>query len=86
MMRNATPVSRSVFESVCDPESMLDEGETLLDFMGQSGDPDAMCYQSSIRDHVVLFVQVSGFEFIFTPGGAPLPEGPARSHATGLGL
>lgn len=80
MMRNATPVSQQAFEGVCDPEELLDEGETLEDFVEGSGDPEAGFFQSTIRNHRVLFVQVSGFEFIFTPSGSPLPTGPGHQN------
>lgn len=78
MMVNAKSVSLEALESQCDPEAMLDEGETLVDFLEGSGDPEAGCYVSEIRGHRVLFVQSSGFEFIFTAGGQPLPDKPRQ--------
>lgn len=80
MMKNAKPVEQQAFEAVCDPDDMLDEGESLSDFLASSSDPDAGFYQSTIRNHRVLFLQVSGFEFIYTPAGGPLPEGMGRSR------
>lgn len=74
MMSNAKPVSLAAFESQSDCELMLDEGETLAEFLEGSSDPDAGCYVSEIRGHRVLFVQSAGFEFIFTAGGKPLPD------------
>lgn len=75
-MAKAKPVSLEALEGQCDAELMLDEGETLADFMEASGDPDSGCYVSEIRGHRVLFVQSAGFEFIFTAGGKPLPDRP----------
>lgn len=76
MMRNARKIPMSQFEAVCNPEGILDEGETLDDFVSCSSDPDSDFYVSSIRDHRVLFYQSAGFEFIFTPGGQALPNSP----------
>lgn len=80
MMNKAQRVSIDQFEAVCDPESLLDEGETLEDFMACSSDPSSGFYVSSIRNHRVLFCQSEGFEFIFTPGGKKLPDSPGPTR------
>lgn len=81
MMSNAKPVSMRAFETVCNPEDMLDDGESLEEFVEGSADGSAGFYQSTIRNHQVLFLQTAGFEFIYTLSGGPIPKSPGVARA-----
>lgn len=67
MMANAEPISNSSMKKGADLYQLLDEEETLEDFMAD--DEGSSCYRSSFDGVTVLFVQSSGFEFIFTEDG-----------------
>ena len=71
LMAHAKQISPDAFLANCDTETLLDEGETLADFM--AGDDGAACYVSSYGDERVFFIQTSGFEFFFTKGGVLPP-------------
>jgi len=63
MMDNATKISDLDFVSRCDVSIILDEGEEFNEFV--QGDSDYGCYESSVDGLKCMFVQHSGFEFIF---------------------
>ena len=63
MMALKKPVSLHTFEEVCDTSALLDEGEGLEQFLAD--DPDSGIYTSFWGDRECMFVQTSGFEFIF---------------------
>jgi hypothetical protein len=67
MMKNKIPVSQSLFEISTIAEDLLDEDESLSDFV--SSDPEHGFYISSVNSEPVFFIQHSGFEFIFTENG-----------------
>ena len=64
MMKKRRTVEQSTFERNVDPKDLLDEDETLSDFI--AGDPEAVFYKSDVRGIKVWFIQMAGFEFIFT--------------------
>lgn len=63
MMAEKKPISMREFEEACDVAILLDEGETLKQFV--KGDPDAGFYSSHWGSQRCMFVQTAGFEFIF---------------------
>ncbi len=72
MMAKKEKIEPSVFETACDTSGMLDEDETLEEFMFAS-DPEAACYKSIVRGTEIYFVQCCGFEFIYTSTGTYEP-------------
>jgi hypothetical protein len=67
MMAGKESISMNVFEKMVNDQNILDEDETLSDFI--SYDQDSGFYKSVIDGGVVFFIQTAGFEFIFTPDG-----------------
>lgn len=67
MMANSEPIANEVMKKAADLYQLLDEEETLEDFMAD--DEGSACYRSGFEGVTVLFVQSSGFEFIFTEDG-----------------
>ncbi|WP_415912894.1 hypothetical protein [Neptuniibacter sp. QD37_11] len=63
MMANRVSIPEGNFTTVCDVDTLLDEGETLDEYL--MGDPDAGFYRSAIDGYAVFFIQHSGFEMIF---------------------
>lgn len=63
MMRRKRRVRQSEFERNVDPSAILDDDETLDDWMASSG--DGQFFRSQIGDETVYFIQAAGFEFIF---------------------
>ena len=64
MMAQKQPISKEEFETRCDLSQLLEDDETLDDFI--AGDPDAAFYKSVWGDKPAYFIQTAGFEFIFT--------------------
>jgi hypothetical protein len=67
MMRNKVAISQDELKDAVTVEDILDEDETLDDFV--CSDPDHGFYSSTINDEKVFFMQDCGFEFIFTEKG-----------------
>lgn len=63
MMRNKRKVSMSTFLRKVDVSDILEDGETVEDFVAD--DPDSAFYESDWNGRRVWFLQTSGFEFIF---------------------
>jgi len=63
MIRQKVPVCMEHFEQQCDLSSILDEDESLSDFI--AGDPTSEFYASFWGAQKCLFIQTHGFEFIF---------------------
>lgn len=63
MIAQATPIGASEFKRLCRLETLLDEDETLEEFMAD--DETAGLYKSVWGGGSCLFIQTSGFEFIF---------------------
>lgn len=63
MMRNASRITQQEFEEACDTNYLLDQDETLEDFI--ASDPSSYFARSVIGTEVVYFVATCGFEFIF---------------------
>lgn len=63
MMALKVPISLEDFENLCKLETLLDEGESLEEFIRE--DPTSGFYSSIWGGTPCLFIQVSGFEFIF---------------------
>jgi len=57
------PISMEEFEAACEIETLMDEDETLEDFI--IGDSEAGFYKSLWGNQPCIFIQSSGFEFIF---------------------
>lgn len=70
MMANKKPLSLDAFLLLADPSELLDEGETVSEFVAD--DPEHGFYISKANQQTLLFLYHAGFEFIFThDGGAP---------------
>ncbi|AXH60105.1 hypothetical protein [Pseudomonas amygdali] len=67
-MNNAQRISLDEFADACDLSSLLDEDETLDDFI--SSDECSGAYRVEVGQQVTYFLQTSGFEFFFTEDGA----------------
>lgn len=80
MMANAKPIRFEVLAKHCDAEALLDDGETLEEYV--SCNDDTEFFISDIRGHRLMFIQSAGFEFIFTIGGKPIPETPAPTFTS----
>lgn len=63
MLLLKAPVSIDTFKHLCQLEELLDEDETLEDFLAD--DPSSGLYASFWGEQRCLFIQTSGFEFIF---------------------
>jgi len=63
MMLLKIPISMSEFEVSCQLDLLLDEGETLMEFI--AGDPESNFFISFWGDQPCMFLQTHGFEFIF---------------------
>lgn len=68
-MALASPVTLEDFETVCNGDGLLSEGESFEDFC--CDDPDHGFYKCETPQGDVYFLQSSGFEFFFTPSGKP---------------
>jgi len=67
MMKKKRPVSLEAFLLMADVSQLLDEDETLSDFVAD--DPEHGFYISEANSKPVLFIAHAGFEFIFTSNG-----------------
>lgn len=67
MMRLAQPISMEQFRIMCDVAQILDEDETLEDYVEAhfDADPDSGFYKSFWGNQPCMFLQTHGFEFIF---------------------
>lgn len=67
MMQAAKTCTLKQFLSNCDPAKMLDEDETLDDWLNtaKSEDSTTAMYKSVLDTQVLYFIQTAGFEFIF---------------------
>ncbi len=63
MMKQKKPISMSTFKSKADYKAILDEDETLKDFI--AGDPEAGFFQSVWGNKKCVFLRTAGFEFIW---------------------
>jgi len=63
MMDNKERITLVEFEMCADTSSLLEDDETLEDFVAD--DPDHAFYSSRIGNEEVCFIQTAGFEFIF---------------------
>jgi hypothetical protein len=63
MIQNARRISLEELAAAVDPSRLLDEDETLEDFIAD--DPDAGFYASSVQGEPVYFVEARAFEFLF---------------------
>jgi len=63
MMKQKKPISMGTFKSKADYKAILDEDETLKDFV--AGDPDAGFFQSVWGNKKCVFLRTAGFEFIW---------------------
>lgn len=66
-MAMAHPVTLNEFQQSCDSSRLLDEDETLEDFV--ESDTDHGFYRCDTPNGSVYFIQESGFEFFFTADG-----------------
>ena len=73
MMRNKKRITQREFERVADPANMLDDGETLDDWIFASGGTEF--FRSVVDDTPVYFLQAAGFEYIFLPPSIRKPPG-----------
>lgn len=65
MMHHKTPISAEEFGQACALKTLLEDDETLWDFV--AGDPDSGFYTSIWGGQPCMFIQTHGFEFIFIP-------------------
>jgi hypothetical protein len=66
MMENKKLVPEKDFITQCDFSPLLDEGETILDFLHyHSDDPDSNFYESIWDKIPCIFFQSAGFEYVF---------------------
>lgn len=68
MMANKTAISLEAFLLLVDASGLLDEDETVMDFVAD--DPDHGFFVSIASGTPVVFLANAGFEFIFTENGA----------------
>lgn len=81
LIASATRIQPAEFVAACDLEGLLDEEETLEDYV--ASDPDWACYRCETAQGQVYMLQTAGFEFFFTPDGAvPAydPQAVTESH------
>ena len=69
LMEKAERITFEEFEDVCDLGGLLDEGETLGEYV--SIDDWAGAYKVETDGEPVVFMQRAGFEFFFTHDGLP---------------
>lgn len=62
MIANAEPVSAEELEAACDVSAILDEDESLEDFVNPN---DHGYFRSTVQGKPVWYVQTAGFEFVF---------------------
>lgn len=67
LIASATRIQPAEFVAACDLDGLLDEEETLEDYV--ASDPDWACYRSDTAQGQVYMLQTAGFEFFFTPDG-----------------
>lgn len=67
MIRNKSSISMSVFKKAVSYRDILDEKETLDDFI--ASDSGSGFFRSRVKGNPVFFVESCGFEFIFTVDG-----------------
>ncbi len=67
MMANKYPLPIEEFLLLADTSDLLDEDETLSDFVAD--DPDHGFFISTANKKPVMFIAHAGFEFIFTEDG-----------------
>ena len=63
MVKYPQKISKEKFLEHCNPAELLDEGETLDQWL--QGDPEAGFYRNLVNGEVVYYIQHSGFEFIW---------------------
>ena len=67
MMKRKVKIDAESFLSLTNTEDLLDEDETVYDFVAD--DPDHGFYVSTVNSKPVTFIAHAGFEFIFTEDG-----------------
>lgn len=67
LMAGAVRIDREAFEAACDVTTLLDDGETLDDYV--ASDENWAVYRSETAAGVAYFLQTAGFELFFTPDG-----------------
>ncbi|WP_410950788.1 hypothetical protein [Pseudomonas sp. S1(2024)] len=67
LIASATRIQPAEFVAACDLDGLLDEEETLEDYV--ASDPDWACYRCDTAQGQVYMLQTAGFEFFFTPDG-----------------
>lgn len=67
MMDKKVKIDAELFLYLTDTEGLLDEDETVYDFVAD--DPDHGFYVSTANSKPVTFIAHAGFEFIFTEDG-----------------
>lgn len=67
LMSNAQRIPLDEFAENCDLSSLLEEGESLDDFI--SSDECSGAYRVEVGHQTTYFLQTSGFEFFFTEDG-----------------
>lgn len=65
MMLHRQPISIDRFATECRLETLLEDDETLEDFI--ASDPESGFYSSVWGEQPCRFIQTCGFEFIFIP-------------------
>jgi len=65
MIKSSEPISKKSFEKIVDIKDLLEEDETLSEFMSY----DESYFRSSFDGITVAYAQTHGFEFIFTEDG-----------------
>lgn len=63
MMKFRIPVEREVFMEIVDVSTFLDDSDEVAYYEMQ--DPDTKFFVSILGEHLCVFVQSCGFEFIF---------------------
>lgn len=63
MMFYKQTISKKVFLTYVDPSIILDEHETIEQFI--AADPESCFYASWVKDTYIFFLQTAGFEFIW---------------------
>lgn len=69
LVAKAERIQFDEFSEFCDLSGLLEDGETLDDYI--SVDPWAGAYKVETDDEPVVFIQRAGFEFFFTHDGLP---------------
>lgn len=63
MMSHRVPITMEQFESEVDLSVLLEENESLLDFI--AGDSTSQFFESVWGHRKCMFIQTHGFEFVF---------------------